>query len=495
MLHCALPMKTVWHPIALCAFISGAAFGLERLDPFPEDRIQVQPSAETLPSTRVIPGTSVAEGTPLLSLVIERDALQNPASGILTHLEARGREWERPGYISYFAEGRLKLATKTGVRLHGGDSRLNSPTKSYRFYFRSGYGPPALPSSVFFPTGPASNLTRVIAHNDRRRDGDFRPWHLVNPLAYDIATRLGGIAPRTQPTRFYLNGERQGVYVLTEHISPEFLEARFGHRDFSLQSQADRTQLLRWAARTRPFNMDVAGKVVDIDNLTSWALTILFCATTDVLSQSPIVRDRTDPNARWFWITWDLDHSFMDRYKSSAEPWLLDSYRTLLGATEGRSRILTRLLRGDAAYRRYFARRLSAALNHQLSPAFLEERYRYYVATALRSGVADSGYSETLLRFLQERPRALWDLTVKHLKTQRPVQVTVTGPPGTTVDIDGFKTVLPYTGTYLRGTPFLLNPQGASTVAGWRVNGRVGPLVVELDVNEDLRIEAIGPPT
>ena len=172
-------------------------------------------------------------------LVIERDALYDPASGLLTHVEERGREWERPGYISYFADGLLKLATRTGVRLHGGDSRIHSPTKSYRFYFRSGYGPPALPSRIFFTRGPGSDLTRVIAHNDMRRDGDHRPWHLVNPLAYDIAARLGGITPRTQPTRFYLNGEPQGVYVLTEQISPEFLEARFGHRDFSIQVLGD----------------------------------------------------------------------------------------------------------------------------------------------------------------------------------------------------------------------------------------------------------------
>ena len=486
-------MKSVWHPLALCTFMAGAAFGLERLDPFPEDRIQVQPSPATLPSTRAIPATAVAQGTPILSLVIERDALYDPASGILTNFDRRGREWERPGYISYFANGRLQVATKTGVRLHGGDSRRYSRTKSYRLYFRSSYGPPALPSSTFFSTGPASDLTRVIAHNDVRSDGDRRPWHLVNPLAYDIAARLGGITPRTQPARFYLNGEPQGLYVLTEHISPEFLEARFGHRDFSIQALGDPTRLLGWAIRTRPFTMDVAAKVVDIDNLTSWALTILFCATTDVLGQSPLVRDRTDPNARWFWITWDLDHSFMDRYKSAAAPWLLDSYHTLLYNREGRSRILTRLLREDDAYRRYFGTRLSAALNHQLSPAFLEERYWHYEETAWRTGIVDSGYSKAMLQFLRERPRALWDLTAKYLKTEGPATVTVTGPPGTTVDIDGFKTVLPYTGTYLRGTPFVLNAQGTSAIGGWRVNGRATSPVVELDVEENLHIEPINP--
>ena len=107
-------MKTFWHPLALCAFMAGAAFGLERLDPFPEDRIQVQPSPATLPSTRIIPASAVAEGTPLLSLVIARNALHDPASGILTHFDERGREWERPGYISSLRRGTPEARDEDG---------------------------------------------------------------------------------------------------------------------------------------------------------------------------------------------------------------------------------------------------------------------------------------------------------------------------------------------------------------------------------------------
>lgn len=484
------PTPPGWQPLVLCMFMVGAAFGLERLDPFPDDRIQVQPTPATLPSTRAVPARSVAEGTPLVSLVIDRQSLYDPATGIIAQYNAKGREWERPGYISYFDDGHLRLATKTGVRLHGGDSRRYSKAKSYRFYFRPSYGPPALPSSTFFTSGPASNLTRVIAHNDVRADGDRRLWHLVNPLAYDIARRLGGIVPRTQPARFYLNGEPQGMYVLTEHISTDFLEARFGHRNFSIGSPDDLRWLLTWATRTRPLTRSIAAKVIDIDNLTSWALTILFCATTDVLAQSPIVRDLSRPDGRLFWITWDLDHSFMDRYNEADEPWLLDSYRTLLYHREGRSRLLTRLLREDRPYRQYFTRRLASALNHQLSPAFLEERFSHHLDMAWRSGVADSGYSTVMRRFLEERPRALWNLSAKHLKTGPPITVTVSGPPGTTAEIDGFRTALPYSGTYLPGTPFALDTADPSAIGGWRINGRDAPSRTSFIVWEDLKIDA-----
>ena len=483
-----------WRPIGLCALMTGAAIGLDYLDLFPEDRLQVQASPATLSSTRVIPSRAIAEGTPLLSLVVDRDSLHDPVRGLLTHPQASGREWERPGYVSYFDGGSLKLATKTGVRLHGGDSRVHSKVKSYRLYFRPSYGAPALPLSLFFGSGTPGNLTRLIAHNDVRRNPDGSEWHLVNPMAYDIARRLGGIVPRTQPVRFYLNGEPQGLYVLTEHITPQFLEARFGHRNFEIQTGpgGEATRLFVWAARTRPFTMKTAAEMIDIDNLTSWALTMLFCGTTDVLSQSPMIRDRSEPDARWFWIMWDLDHSFMDRYRSARAPWLLDSYHTLLNKREARSRILTRLLRGDAEYRRYFARRLAAALNHQLTRPFLEERYWHYVDTAQRSGVRDN-YSKLLLQFLRERPRALWDLSAKYLKTGRPATITVTGPEAATVSIDGFVTQLPYTGTYLPGTPFVLDGS-ASGIRGWRVNGVPAAETVSLQVTENLTVEAITAP-
>src|SRR5688500_2582219 len=129
-----------------------------------------------------------------------------------------------------------------------------------------------------------------------------------------MARRLGYIVLSTKPVRNYQNREPQGLYVLTEQNTHEFIEARFGHRNFAIQSEpgGHSTRLFVWAARTRPFTMETVGEVVDIDNLTSWALTILFCGTTDVLSQSPMIRDQSDPAGRWFWIMWDLDHSFMD---------------------------------------------------------------------------------------------------------------------------------------------------------------------------------------
>ena len=86
---------------------------------------------------------------------------------------------------------------------------------------------------------------------------------------------------------------------------------------------------------------------------------------------------------------------------------------------------------------------------------------------------ADSGYLRALLRFLRERPRPLGSHR-QIPENEKPATVTVTGPPRPPVDYRRVQDSLPYTGTYLPGTPFLLDAQGASAIAGWRVNGRDG---------------------
>ena len=76
--------------------------------------------------------------------------------------------------------------------------------------------------------GQSDPITRLVVHNDRRHDGRGRWWHLVNPLAYDIARQIGAVTPNTQPVRFFINGEFLGIYVLTEHIRRRSSEAVTG---------------------------------------------------------------------------------------------------------------------------------------------------------------------------------------------------------------------------------------------------------------------------
>ena len=204
------------------------------------DRIDLPPAAPdataeppgALPSTTAVDPAEVETGLPLMSLWVDRDDLYDPVTGILANTYGKGRVWERPGFVSYFDDATLRFATRVGVRVHGGASRNRQDAQSYRLYFRDQLGVDRFEPGVLFD-GAADPIRRLVVHNDRR--SYFGGQHLVNPLAYAVAKRIGAIVPLTEPVRFFLNGEWQGVYVLTEYFgveisnNPDYFTVHFGH--------------------------------------------------------------------------------------------------------------------------------------------------------------------------------------------------------------------------------------------------------------------------
>ena len=102
-------------------------------------------------------------------------------------------------------------------------------------------------------------------------------WHFVNPLAYDIARKMGAIAPETKPVRFFVNGEYYGPFVLTERFDERYFAAHWGYDDVLLD-QAAMDKLWEWVLHTRPLTMRAASQHVNIENLTRWFLAVAFCA-------------------------------------------------------------------------------------------------------------------------------------------------------------------------------------------------------------------------
>jgi hypothetical protein len=337
--------------LAACAAalaIGGAA--VERADLFPLLRFAVQRGSKELASSRAVDMREIVRGTPLLSMYMPPADLQD----LLAHKMEHGRAWEREADISYFDKGVLRFAGQVGVRIHGGGSRVTSVKQGFRLFFRRQYGATKLPAGVPFDV-PVDPLRRLVVHNDVRRDADGSEWHLVNPLAYDYARRIGGITPETRPVTFLLNGEKQGLYVLTEHFDDEYFEAhRPGHR--VTMKIEDMERLRDRVDATRPMTLDALRAMIDMDNLTTWFLSVAFCATRDAYQGPGQFLDESLDRGGWFWVTWDLDQSFRD--------WDLDSFQYLLERvgerprgrreSEPRGVILTTLIAEDAAFRAYF---------------------------------------------------------------------------------------------------------------------------------------------
>ena len=475
---------------ALCVGLLAAGLAADDAAWLSSLRTVVQRSPSQFPSTLVVPPFESPPSGSLLSVYTEDRYLHDPDYGLLANPTRRGRAWEHPATVSYFEDGDLRFASNVGLRVHGGASRTGSPVQSFRLYFRPEYTSGQLPPGTLFG-GRADPLTRLLALNDLRRDLRGRWWHLVNPLAYDIARRIGALTPETHPAAFMLNGELQGLYVLTEHVRRPFLVSRFGHDDFDRADTGLRQRWMREVMSAPSFTMADAADWLDVDSLTRWFISIVFCGTSDPY-QAVMFRDRTQPDARWFWVNWDMDHSFMDFFRRDLAPWSQDSFSGTLRWPAFEARVVRRLIDDDPLYREYLAGAFLDALNYRTTPAFLDERYRHYRAVAEQFGLEDRRYLTILAEFLAYRPTYVRGMVVRHLNLDPLHRVRLEGPPGVAFRIDDRPVASGFSGWYRQGTEVAVElAETTDRFLHWSVGGRrVASREIRQRVGADMVIEA-----
>jgi formylglycine-generating enzyme required for sulfatase activity len=484
-----------WLLVVATGVMCTVMFTLDAANLFPLWRFAVQWSPAALPSSTAVRPTEVMSGTPILSLALDESDLHDSEKGLLSNKMKHGADWERKGSVSYFDGGRLRFASGVGVRIHGGSSRIVAPRNGFRLYFRREYGPREVPSGVFF-SADAQPIRRLVIHDDVRRGADRMPWHFVNPLAYDIARAIGAIAPETKPVRFYVNGEYYGPFVLTERFDERYFAAHWGYDDILL-SQTAMNELWEWVRTTRPLTMRNVSERVNLDSMTRWFVAVAFAATRDAYQGPGQYLDETKQRGGWFWVNWDMDQSFRD--------WDLDSYQYLLeriaeprrgrNDAEPRARILTDLIAGDPEYREFFKRVVQKALNHQLTQAFLDERYRHYLDTAVTLRVENLDYLPHLDRFLDRRREFFRRTTEQWLNSGPSEPVTLVAPRGVSLVIEDERVTSGYQGMYFPDLVMTLDvaDEHRAGFSGWLVNGRRVPGTAALTFTavRPTRIEAV----
>jgi hypothetical protein len=467
---------------------------VERIGAFPSLRLAIQRSPAGLPSSRAVPDEHIASGLPVMSIVTDEAGLYDPVRGILTHTTERGIDWEREATMSYFEAGALRYASSVGLRIHGGSSRTTSSIQSYRLYFRRKYGAPEIaPGAVIGLDAPV--LRRIVVHNDLRRRDD-RYWRLVNPLAYDIARRAGCLTVATHPVELFLNGDRQGLYVLSEFLDGHYFRTHRGHGDF-LPQIAEADKLWRRISSDRQLTLAEVSELIDVDNLTRWFISVLIADTHDPFQAPNQFRDDRTPGARWFWINWDMDQSFLE--------WDHDTMQTLLERVaeprrgrrlnEPRPHVFSKLFTEDEDYRALFAKVFDEVTNHRVTPAFLEERFNAYRGVAIDHQIRDRRYLERLRRFIERRPGFLRRLIEMYLNTEPSVRVFVRNSSDQPILVDGFPVSTDYEGQYLPGNEFRLDvpAEGRGRVRGWVIDGRALPseeFVFSTRVRSELIVQA-----
>ena len=471
---------------------------------------------EEMPSTLAVPPRVRRAGVPVISLVL------SPAdyAGLVRQPDRRGRRAERFTYVSYFDRGELLFASGAGLRVHGGLSRLVSPNKSFRLYFREDLGAAEFAPGILFDPG-AEPLRRIVLHNDVRTDRSGADWHFIRPLGFDIAERFGAPVPRTSPAWLMVNGRRLGVYVLTEYLDRHYLESRFGHSEFMLVRERKNPgdvplelgpeevyrELRHWvSSHPRRLEMDTAAEVINVENLSRWFLAMLFCGATDSL-QGPAILDLRRPDARWRWITWDMDHAFKEEWlvDPGTPPWEIDVLPSIVlhsgREAEGehqralRSRILGSLLE-TRRYRRYLGHLYQDISNHQVTPEFLRARFEHYRRTAAELGLENAAFNANVSPYLENRPRVMRDQLGRYLQMGESWRVTVEANERCPVTVDDREKRGRYVGWYFSGSRATIEPtEGCASFSHWTVNGVIvegRTLARRVRENLDIRVVVAG---
>jgi hypothetical protein len=479
--------------VAVPVALVGLGLLLESSGTFAVFRFSVGRAPQDAPSAQVVTHDQRLAGRSVVSVFVRPRDLHSRLRGLLTNTRRFGPDWERPAWVSFFEDGQLVHSAPAGIRIHGGSSRIVNRPQGFRLYFRRKYGVRELPGAIAFrDVHHAHPLRRLVLHNDARHRGDGNRWQFANPLGYDIARRAGALAPPTRPVRFLLNGEFQGVYVLTEHLDPrDYFEAHPGRR---MRADPDEIEALFHEVRQlSPVTMATAGRLVDLPSLTRWFISVAFCATGDAYQEPGVFRDPSRPSAQWFWVNWDMDAAFrrVDH----------DSFASLLSRTgERRSRhnydvrpyLMTTLLDQDPEYRAYFMRVWTDVMNHALTREFLDERYAHYERLTTDLGIEDRRFLVPLRQFLAERPTTVWTTAEAWLGTGPAVVVRVVGHRP--VRINEHDVTPGWQGRYFPGMRLDVDAAGGDRVHRGRVlvNGQVNTdTTITVPGGQELQITAL----
>lgn len=348
-------------------------------------------------------------GWPILSVQIQNEDLYDHDRGIVANPEQRGRTWERPGIVTYIENGSLRYQNWAGIRLHGGASRKTG--RNFRAYFRDCYGLSSLPAASVFPESRLA-LRRLVIREDAQQKHFF-----ISCMAFDIARRIGCMVPAAKPAIFYLNGHRMGVYFLAEHLSRTQWEPYFAGKEFAFCVYKGQTsprgrqlygQLHYWLENApEPLKLSEVKQYVDVNNLTRYVISVAFCGTTDGF-QGIAALDISTPEAKWFWINWDMDHSFIDVYPEGVtrKPWEQEGMELILENGDIRAMLFQRLITEDPEYLRFFRKTLEDVFDNRLTKAFFENRIEYYEYLA-KTCPTTSDSLELIREFLERRPRII----------------------------------------------------------------------------------------
>jgi len=431
---------------------------------------------------------SVQHTIPVISIVTDPINLFDDTMGIYSNPRKRGRAWERKVIFEYFDHGGLEFNMECGLRIQG-DTGRSMPKKSFRLFFREGYGHGQLEHTLFPHTSVRSFENIVLRAG---YDDDLMKYNgtlLRDPLATELWRRLGWLTSHSFFAILYLNGQLWGIYDIREHMNEHFVQNYLKYVDLDIirMTKYDWTlhygQTNPWEAllrffETHDFDSDSlfaqASSLLDIDNFTSLQA---FVHSTQFRSwvYGAFTFHGKQPDTPWQWTIWDMDRAFSDLtwngfyYYDHLEPLYWINF------------IVQKLLQNQN-YRHNFINRLSDLLNSLFLPDSvlpILDSLAVTIGPEIGNETDRWGSSvqnwqndvDALRNFVQARPAIVHQQMMGYFNLSEPVRITLDIPGGggrlrvNTLDVNTF----PWSGDYFRGIPVEISamPFEGHRFVGW----------------------------
>lgn len=454
---------------------------------------------------------------PVLALTTDPPNLYDSDTGILLH-DMPGRGWERFVELEFFEEGLSKFRIPAGLRIQGNTGPKEFEKKSFRTFFRGGYGENELEFDLF-PQDSVKTFSRLVLRSgyddsmEPTDHGNARPTLLRDPLVTELWRQMGGLTPQSRFGVLYLNDSFYGIYDIKQSIDEDFVVDHMGFRDADvLRTRWDSIEVVsgdreKWdelvgflAANSLENDkmVEEVGKLLDLDDYMNLQALIHATQYTKWAYGVFLFRER-EKGATWKWTIWDADRAYDD------VNW--NGFTTLFNPLNRElDSLVTQKLLTNRSYRERFINRQADLLNTVFSPenvksvidSLAENIGPEMVAEVGRWGNAVSAWDENvefLRRWAEQRPGIVRQQMegVFQLDGQVTLTVEIEGGKGEVQVNSAVVDRFPWTGEYFQNIPIEVT---AVPAEGFRFERWSDPSLpakrrIEVNLTEDRSLVAI----
>jgi hypothetical protein len=310
---------------------------------------------------------------PIMVFITDPANLFDQIIGIYTNYNKYGFEWERDVHVQYFKESN-EFSIPAGIRIQGSTSRFMAK-KSFRLFFKNGYGPERLEYDMFDNPQVATfkNLILRAGYDDdlTMPEGTL----LRDPLVSEIWNEMGELSSLSNFAILQINNDYWGIYNIRESINEYFIQDHLGITDFDLMRFEKSSAYLKYGSRTEWDNFWNFVESADFTQASDYAelkqrinldnyLTLqglVQCSEYRSYLWGCLIYRESRPDAQWNFTIWDMDRAYTNVYWDGFAAYNLTN-------NENWANLLIKKLLLNQEFKNLFINRVADYLNSYFTP-------------------------------------------------------------------------------------------------------------------------------